>query len=495
MTAPSLRRGATGIRLLAAHLLLVAPAHAQNPPPAPESTQITLDAAVRRALAGSPTLEETAALIRRAEGAVAEARSLRLPQVTGTARFLVQGPIPTFEFTRPPSTPGGMAVTEEITFGRTFTRSFSAAASYDVDPFGRRRDNLRAAGGSLMASLGSHLAARNELVYAVQSVYLAGLRARELIAVAREAVDAAAEQLRVAQAQFRAGVAPEFDVLRASVQVENNRQTLTTAQANYRRTLAALAQLLSLNEATPLDLAPVQLPADADLVAIGAAMLAVDDAPAVDPPPAGRSPLPGSLEQALQEAFDHRPEIYRDLWTRRSAEHRQRQQSKGRRPDLSLQAGFSYDPDLSGFAVEKLTWSVVANVSIPIWDAGLTRARTRQAAAEVGAADARLKRTRDAVVEDVRTALVDLEEARERRRTAAANTSQAREALRIARVRYTAGLSQTVEVTDAEVALTQARTNEVNAAYDFISALANLNRSLGRYAGDSLTRSQPAPGR
>jgi outer membrane protein TolC len=43
-----------------------------------------------------------------------------------------------------------------------------------------------------------------------------------------------------------------------------------------------------------------------------------------------------------------------------------------------------------------------------------------------------------------------------------------------------------VEVTDAEAALTQARANAVNAAYDYISALAALNRSLGAYAGEAV---------
>src|SRR3712207_7540239 len=55
---------------------------------------------------------------------------------------------------------------------------------------------------------------------------------------------------------------------------------------------------------------------------------------------------------------------------------------------------------------------------------------------------------------------------------------------------YTAGLAPNVEVTDAEAALTQARANEVNAAYDYVAALANLNRSLGRYASDTLARSE-----
>ncbi|MBM3457628.1 MAG: TolC family protein [Armatimonadetes bacterium] len=129
------------------------------------------------------------------------------------------------------------------------------------------------------------------------------------------------------------------------------------------------------------------------------------------------------------------------------------------------------------------SYSLVANLTIPLWDGGVSRARTQQARAEVEQADAQMRTARLQVEEEVRRSWTDQQEAVERRRAAAANTLQAREALRIARVRYEAGLAQNVEVTDAQVALTQARTNEVNAAYDYLAAAANLNRSLGRYVG------------
>ena len=123
---------------------------------------------------------------------------------------------------------------------------------------------------------------------------------------------------------------------------------------------------------------------------------------------------------------------------------------------------------------------------MPLFDAGLTRARTRQARADLQTASSQLRAARNTVAEEVKQTLIDMEEARERRVSAAANSRQAREALRIARVRYNAGLAPNVEVTDAEAALTQARSNEVNAGYDYLAALANLNRSLGRYASSTL---------
>src|SRR5262249_48932142 len=82
----------------------------------------------------------------------------------------------------------------------------------------------------------------------------------------------------------------------------------------------------------------------------------------------------------------------------------------------------------------------------------------------------------------VRRALAVLRQAQLNRQTTAANVQQAQEALRIAQVRYRAGVSTNVEVTDAQVALTQAQTNQVNAEYDYLDAEAGLAGALGRYA-------------
>lgn len=460
-------------------------------PVVPEVRILSVDQAVQLALQRNPNVELAAAAIRRAQGVVAEARSSLLPRLDGNASFTLHGPNPSFSFAVPAS-PGQPATVQSISLGRTFSKDFSVNATYDPDPFGRLRSNKTAAKRSLNATRGGYFVEQNELVYSVQNVYLAALRAQELIGVAREAIQAAQEQLRVAQAEFRAGVAPEFDVLRATVQVANLRQNLVTAEANYRRTTSMLSMILSLEPATQIQLLPVSLPPEPDAVAIATAKEALE--------PNANGGVPSTLEAALSEAFDRRPEVYRAQWNRRAAEARVQFERAGNLPSVGLTAGVDYAPDQAGLAVETKTWTILANVSIPIWDAGRTRARTQQARADVDTASAQLQSARDVIADDVRRSLTDLEEARDRRVAAAANTAQAREALRVARVRYQAGLAQNVEVTDAESALTQARANEVNAAYDYLSALAALNRGLGRYAGDRLalvagsgTVTPPAP--
>jgi outer membrane protein TolC len=127
-------------------------------------------------------------------------------------------------------------------------------------------------------------------------------------------------------------------------------------------------------------------------------------------------------------------------------------------------------------------WQVGVGATLDVFDAGLIRSRVHEAEGARDSAAAALEQARQSVALDVRTALSTLRQAQVNRQTTAANVQQAQEALRIAQVRYRAGVATSVEVTDAQVALTQAQTNQVNAEYDYLDAQAALARAIGRYA-------------
>jgi outer membrane protein TolC len=155
---------------------------------------------------------------------------------------------------------------------------------------------------------------------------------------------------------------------------------------------------------------------------------------------------------------------------------------RARYPQFSLTGSYTLTPDNSGLAAEDHVWQVGAGISLNLFDAGLIRSRVRQAEASRDTAAGALEQARQLVSNDVRRALAVLRQAQVNRQTTAANVEQAQEALRIAQVRYRAGVSTNVEVTDAQVALTQAQTNQVNSEYDFLDAQAGLAGALGRYA-------------
>jgi outer membrane protein TolC len=177
-----------------------------------------------------------------------------------------------------------------------------------------------------------------------------------------------------------------------------------------------------------------------------------------------------------------RPEVLQAQAVVRQNEAQIQFERRARLPQLSLSGSYILTPDTSGFAAEDHMWQVGAGVTLDVFDAGLTRSRVREAEGARDTAVANLEQARHSVALDVRTALSVLRQAQLNRQTTAANVQQAQEALRIAQVRYRAGVSTSVEVTDAQVALTQAQTNQVNAEYDYLDAETALARALGRYA-------------
>lgn len=217
--------------------------------------------------------------------------------------------------------------------------------------------------------------------------------------------------------------------------------------------------------------------------------------PDVDPEITVSSDLPLDLATAVSEAYAIRPEVLNAATAVRISERNVDLARRGRRPDVSLSGQYLFTPDAAGFSANERSWNIGAQLTVPIFEGGLTRARVDQAQADLSAARDTLESVRQAVALEVRTGLLDLQEAARRRQTAAANVVQAREALRIAQVRFRSGVSTTVEVTDAQVAFTQARSNQVSADFDYLTAEAQLRRAVGRLVpSETRTQLQTSPG-
>ncbi|MBW3623488.1 MAG: TolC family protein, partial [Armatimonadetes bacterium] len=217
--------------------------------------------------------------------------------------------------------------------------------------------------------------------------------------------------------------------------------------------------------------------------------------PNVEPDVLVASDLPLDLEPAIHLAYEQRPEVLSAANAVRIAERSVDLARRERRPDAALSGQFLFNPDAAGFGANEKSWNVVAQLSVPIYQGGIVRARVNEAQADVETARSTLEQVKQGVALEVRSALLDLQESARRRQTVAANVVQAREALRIAQVRFRAGVSTTVEVTDAQVAYIQALTNQVNAEYDHLSAEARLRRAVGRLVPESTrTQVQTKPG-
>lgn len=411
-----------------------------QPPP------LTLEESIRTALANNTDVRRAEERAAKARAVTQQARAGRGPQVSAGVTHSWTGPIASM-------TVGGQAVALGVP--ETTMAQLSLALPVDIS-----RQISTAVESADLARLAQEFelaAVRQSVALQVQEAYLAVLRAQALENVAREALAAAQEHHQIAQLQQKAGVVPPFDVLRAEVQVASYRQELLVKQNAVDLAIANLNRVMGTDVNRPWRL--------------------------VEPTVAER--VTTELAAGQQEAEQRRPEVLQAQTLLQAARKGIKLARAGLQPSFTLTGGYSYDANPSDLGGQSESWNVSATVSLPLFDSGVTHARVRQAQADVSAAELTERDARQQVSLEVRQAYLSLHEAEQRMSTTEKDVAQAREALRLAQVRYKAGVSTSVEVTDAEVAFAQSRSSQVNALYDYRLAQARLARAVGRPLGQS----------
>lgn len=341
---------------------------------------------------------------------------------------------------------------------------------------------------------------RNQIVLDVKSAFYDVLRAQALADVATETLQNSLDRLDDANKRFKAGVVAKFDVLRAETDVLNAQQNLIQARSQVSLAIAALNNTIGIDINTPLQVAPQGAVEEPPGVAPPAP---INTAPGTEQPPI-RSQIPEVRFDSLnlgpeydsvnKEALVTRPEILEADATIAAAQKGIALARRSQYPTLGVSVGGLYNPNAAGFSPRTTTAQAVVSLNFPIFDGGVARARVQEARADVATAQTNRRTTVDQVQLEVRSAYLQLLQARDRVAVANQALAQAQEAFRLARVRYNAGvasqagLSPLLEVSDAQAALTTAENNRVNALYEYNNSRARLDKAAGRY---SYTRTGP----
>src|SRR2546422_4873750 len=183
-----------------------------------------------------------------------------------------------------------------------------------------------------------------------------------------------------------------------------------------------------------------------------------------------------ALDEAVARAMQLRPEMISQRAQERAAEAAIKAAQGNFFPTVTGTANYSYN------GVEfplVYNWSAAAFVNIPIFSGFLTAQQVAQARATFLRTKANGDVLRQNILLEVNQALLNLEAARERLRVTAVTVEQAKERLALVEGRYKAGLSNAVEVTDAEVALVNAQVNDVVAMSSYQAAKSQLDRAMG----------------
>jgi outer membrane protein len=492
-----------------------------------QNRSLTITDAVAISLATSRPLAVAVSSLYRAQGRTEEARAALNPTF-GLGLNVVQYDAPTV----------AAFGTQSITIQNAFNAALGANATLPIDISGSLHAAVSQSQFQEIAARIEINRVRNQTVLDVKSAFYNVLRAQAQAAVAQDSLANALARLNVAQKNYAAGTSPRFDVITAQRDVADAQQAVIQAKSQVSLSLALLKSNMGIAIRTPMritDAGAVETPPGITLPAVPAPttgapatippgttdappaplrdtpdpqkapIIAPDTARPTDPTgkPLADTPLTGEVDDPItlgpefdavnREALLTRPEILQAEANIAAARKGIQIARRSSQPSLSASVGYDYTPTAAGFTRSNQAL-VGLNLNVPIFDGGLARARVHEAEGDVAIAETNRRSAVDQVQVEVQQAYLTLLQARDRVAVATVGVTQAREASRLAQVRYSAGVSQAVgvspilELSAAQTSLTQAQSNLVNALYDYNTARAQVDRAVGRY---SYTRNAP----
>ncbi|MFA6287960.1 MAG: TolC family protein [Opitutaceae bacterium] len=410
---------------------------------APLPSPIDLQGAISYALEHNYSIRLARESIREQEGLIVEVKAQVLPRVSASASYtkkdsdLVQS--------APPSTQDW---TIAILARQTLYAGGGIRAAIDAQ--GLVRD----------ASLFNLKATINNALLDVRTKFFNILLARDQITVQEENIALLTEQLRNVTNRFKAGTVSNFDVLQAEVQLANAQPTLITARNTYRTSLDQLRQSLG---------APVSLTADSSKTFDVQGTLQF-------------TPAQYDLNSALESARANRPELLALSKTEQANQRNIRLQQSGYLPTVDVVGGYQWIKKSTSnrFRDSLDGWTVGAEASWAIFDGRATAGRVMQARSQYAQARLNTESQILGIDVEVRQAYSSLQEADELVQATLKTVDQARESLRLATARFNAGTATQLDVLTSQVALSQARLNELQANYNYNVALAGMRKAIGQ---------------
>ncbi len=470
-----------------ANLDIKRPFAAQPPSPA---NGITLDQAIQTALEHNADILRQIAEIKRTLGQVVEVRAQALPQLgvtSGYSQSQTLGGGGSSSFTNTGSSLGNssagsnsnvigtvlidgvaLPVTSTSSLGKSLSTSGSSAStenkSWNVN---FEVTQVIYSGGQVSAALRAARIAEDSAFYQLRNVVdqvIASVRQqfytvllnRALISVQEESVTLLQSQLRDQQNRFEAGTVPRFNVLRAEVELANARPALIRARNNYRTSQLQLAKLVGVSWPTTGDLTPFPIKGT----------LAYD-AQVID------------LQESIRLAMERRALLKVQRQSILSEVEQITVALAGYQPTINGNAGYQIRNVSGSLSDEVDGWFFGFSGNWNIFDGFATSGRVQQARARLEAARVNYEDSVRQVELEVQTSYSSLIEGRELIESQQKAVEQAREALRLARERFSAGAGTQLEVLDARVSLTQAQTTALQAVADYNSALAEFDRVTG----------------
>lgn len=430
------------VSLIAAVALSTASLTAAPEPQRPVPPNLDLKGAIGFAVENNFAIRQARERIRQQEGVVIEVSARQIPNVAAT---------------------GGYQQND-----KTLSQSFPASdRSWQI---GLTVSQTLYAGGGVSSSIKSSKLAReaalldlqsviNEALLQVRVAFFNVLLAREKIAVQEQNLQLLQQQLKTTTDRFEAGTVSSFEKLRAEVAVANAKVPLITARNDFRLSIEALRQTLGFTTNTREDL--VKLPNFLGTLEY--------------------TPVSFDLQASFDAAHANRPDLLRLAKLTAAREESVVGAKSNYYPTVAAFGGWQLRKGVTNdFGDSKDGWLIGVQSQWNIFDGRATAGRVSQARSALEQTRLTLSEAQLAAEVEVRRAYSSWQQATELADASKKVVEQADESVRLANARYNAGTGTQLDVLAAQVDLTTARTNQIQAFYTYDVAVAALRKATGQ---------------
>lgn len=415
-----------------------------------ETKILTLEESINITLSNNPNILSSQQKLLSGKWKVAETSGGFYPQISASGSYSRLSEVSAFEI--PAGTFGPGTPAASFSSGQPDVWTIKASAQQYLFTWFRALNTYKQSKANFEAAKLDCEKTKAQTVLDVTKGFYGIILANELVKVSEEAIKNAEIHLENAQRNFKAGVSSEFDVLKAEVQLSNLKPQLIKVRNNLKLAKNSFRNLLKIDDNTPFEL-------QGELK---------------------YNPLEYELKEGINKAILSRVELKQINYQKVVADLAVKIADSGNKPNLSFsyyyqwQKGQSSDPE----EWEK-SWTAGANLSIPIFDGFITRARVKQAKAALED----LKIAESSFIQNIKLeveqAYYELKENEEIIISQEKNIQQAKKALELVEARYREGMATNAEVMDTQLVLLQTRLNMLQALYDYNIAQTKWKKAVG----------------
>ncbi|MFQ6081807.1 MAG: TolC family protein [Candidatus Aminicenantia bacterium] len=416
---------------------------------AQEKLNLTLEQSIDLALKQNPYYLASRERVEAAKAELTEARSGFFPKLELRGAHTVKEKL--FELEMPSFIPGQPPQKVAIDFTKDY--QFSLNFTQPLFTSGKLLFAYKQAKYNLQLNQEVRRQREQETIFEVKRTFYASLLAQEFIKVSQEAVTLAEKHLNNVRNLYEVGMASKFDLLRAEVQLANLKPQLIKAKNNLKSAELGFKILLGLELTQTIEL-------EGKLI---------------------YKPFEPDLEECLKIALRNRPELVQMEYQEKIGEQMLKLAKVYNLPSVALTGNYNVWGDELSFNREKWQdyYTINLVLTIPLFSGFLTSAKIGQSKAMLNEIQWGRKGLIERIKLEVQQAILNIKEAKETLESQEKNVEQAQESVRIAELNYSEGLATSLDVSAAQVALTQAKTNYSQALFDYAVALAQLEKAIG----------------